>query len=176
AWQREHEALGSPFVRSGDAPHCLGLYASRKFWGFLVTMQRASIANHSAFIWSVADLLRGDYKQSEYGRVILPLTVLRRLDCVLEPVKPAMLEKYEQVKGKVDNFGPVLDRLSEIEDLWNISPFDFGKLPDDPDHTADNLRASIHGFAPGIRDTIDKFDFGAQTPRLDKANLLYPVV
>src|SRR5690606_8891423 len=130
----------------------------------------------SSFIWSVADLLRGDFKQSEYGRVILPLTVLRRLDCVLEPVKPAMLEKYEQVKGKVDNFGPVLDRLSEIEDLWNISPFDFGKLPDDPDHTADNLRASIHGFAPGIRDTIDKFDFGAQTPRLDKANLLYPVV
>lgn len=59
------------------------------------------ISNHAGFIWSVADLLRGDYKQSEYGRVILPLTVFRRLNCVLDPVEPAMLEKHEQVKGKV---------------------------------------------------------------------------
>ena len=64
---------------------------------------REQINNHAGFIWSVADLLRGDYKQSEYGRVILPLTVLRRLDCVLGPVKPRMLEMYEQVKGKVGN-------------------------------------------------------------------------
>src|SRR5690606_13905329 len=176
AWQREHEALGSPFVRSGDAPHCLGLYASRKFWGFLMTAASERINNHAGVIWSVADLLRGDYKQSEYVRGVLPLTELRRLDGVREAVKPATIEKYEQVKGKVDNFGPVLDRLSEIEDLWNISPFDFGKLLDDPDHIADNLRAYIHGFSPGIRDIIDKFDFGAQITRLDKANLLYLVV
>ena len=78
------------------------------------------INNHAGFIWSVADLLRGDYKQSEYGRVILPLTVLRRLDCVLEPVKPGMLEKYRQVKGEVQNFGPLLDQLTDIKDLWNI--------------------------------------------------------
>ncbi|MCB9389066.1 MAG: type I restriction-modification system subunit M N-terminal domain-containing protein [Acidimicrobiia bacterium] len=62
------------------------------------------MTNHAAFIWSVADLLRGDYKQSEYGRVILPFTVLRRLDCVLDPVKADMLAKYESVKGRVENF------------------------------------------------------------------------
>ncbi len=134
------------------------------------------INNHAGFIWSVADLLRGDYKQSEYGRVILPLTVLRRLDCVLDPVKPKMLQKYEEVKGKVENFGPLLDRLTNIEDLWNISPFDFPKLLDDPDHIADNLRSYIHGFSPEIRDIIDKFDLAAQITRLDKANLLYLVV
>ena len=134
------------------------------------------INNHAGFIWSVADLLRGDYKQSEYGRVILPLTVLRRLDCVLDPVKAAMLEKHEQVKGKVQNFGPLLDKLTDIRDLWNISPFDLPKLLDDPDHIADNLRAYIHGFSPEIRDIIDKFDLAAQITRLDKANLLYLVV
>jgi len=134
------------------------------------------INNHAGFIWSVADLLRGDYKQSEYGRVILPLTVLRRLDCVLDPVKPAMLEKHEQVKGKVGNFGPLLDKLTDIRDLWNISPFDLAKLLDDPDHIADNLRAYIHGFSPEIRDIIDKFDLAAQITRLDKANLLFLVV
>ena len=134
------------------------------------------INNHAGFIWSVADLLRGDYKRSEYGRVILPLTVLRRLDCVLDPVKPKMLQKYEEVKGKVENFGPLLDRFTNIEDLWNISPFDLPKLLDDPDHIADNLRSYIHGFSPEIRDIIDKFDLAAQIARLDNANLLYLVV
>ena len=108
----------------------------------------SQINNHAAFIWSVADLLRGDYKQSEYGRVILPLTVLRRLDCVLEPVKAEMLAKYEQVKGRVENFGPVLDALTDIDGLWNTSRFDLPKLLDDPDNLADNLRAYIHGFSP----------------------------
>jgi HsdM N-terminal domain len=68
----------------------------------------ATIKNHAAFIWSVADRLRGDYKQSEYGKVILPLTVLRRLDCVLEPTKVAVLDQASKLKGKVDNVGPVL--------------------------------------------------------------------
>ena len=61
------------------------------------------IKNHAAFIWSVADLLRGDYKQSEYGKVVLPLTVLRRLDCVLEPTKEKVLEKAKSLKGKIEN-------------------------------------------------------------------------
>ena len=62
-------------------------------------MSKESIKNHAAFIWSVADLLRGDYKQSEYGRVILPLVVLRRLDCVLEPTKAAVLKRKGEVEG-----------------------------------------------------------------------------
>ena len=84
--------------------------------------------NHAAFIWSVADLLRGDYKQSEYGKVILPLTVLRRLDCVLAPTKAEMLAKHAQVKDSIDNFGPILDKLTDIKGLWNTSKFDLAKL------------------------------------------------
>jgi type I restriction enzyme M protein len=68
-----------------------------------------TIRNHAAFIWSVADLLRGDYKQSEYGRVILPLVVLRRLDCVLEPTKGKVLETAARLEGKVTRVGPLLE-------------------------------------------------------------------
>ena len=135
-----------------------------------------TINNHAAFIWSVADLLRGDYKQSEYGRVILPFTVLRRLDCVLDPVKGEMLAKYESVKGRVENFGPVLDALTDIDGLWNTSRFDLPKLLNDPDNLADNLRACIHGFSPEAQEILDKFDFPTQITRLDKAQLLYLVV
>ena len=136
----------------------------------------SQITNHAAFIWSVADLLRGDYKQSEYGRVILPFTVLRRLDCVLDPVKAGMLAKYESVKGRVENFGPVLDALTDIDGLWNTSRFDLPKLLNDPDNLADNLRAYIHGFSPQAQEILDKFDFPTQISRLDKAKLLYLVV
>ena len=67
-----------------------------------------TMRNHAAFIWSVADLLRGDYKQSEYGKVVLPLTVIRRLDCVFEPTKQAVLEKHKQLAGRIENLEPVL--------------------------------------------------------------------
>ena len=70
--------------------------------------QSETIRSHAAFIWSVADLLRGDYKQSEYGKVILPLTVIRRLDCVLEPTKQAVLERHKQLAGRIENVEPVL--------------------------------------------------------------------
>ncbi len=139
-------------------------------------MAKDTINNHAAFIWSVADLLRGDYKQSEYGRVVLPFTVLRRLDCVLAPVKDDMLAVHHQVKDKLGNFGPVLDRLTEIEGLWNTSPFDFKRLLDDPNNLADNLRAYIHAYSPEAKEVLDKFDFPAQIVRLDNANLLYLVV
>lgn len=89
-----------------------------------------TIKNYAAFIWSVADLLRGDYKQSEYGKVALPLTVLRRFDCVLAPVKQEMLDAYDKLKGKVENFGPVLDQLTAVDGLWNTSKFDIPKLLD----------------------------------------------
>ncbi|CAN5529557.1 class I SAM-dependent DNA methyltransferase [soil metagenome] len=138
--------------------------------------QGASINNHAGFIWSVADLLRGDYKQSEYGKVILPFTVLRRLDCVLGPVKPAMLAEYGRVKGNLANFGPLLGRLTDITDLWNISAYSLSKLLGEPDDLAENLRDYIYGFSPEIQDVIDKFDFAAQVTRLDRANLLYLVV
>jgi type I restriction enzyme M protein len=133
------------------------------------------IKNHAAFIWSVADLLRGDYKQSEYGKVIMPLTVLRRLDCVLEPTKAKVLERHVKLKGSIDNIGPVLEAVSG-EQFYNTSPLDFRRLLDDPGQIAGNLRAYIAGFSASARDIIEKFDFDTQITKLDRANLLYLVV
>jgi type I restriction enzyme M protein len=135
-----------------------------------------TIKNHASFIWSVADLLRGDYKQSEYGKVVLPLTVLRRFDCVLAPVKQDMLDTHQRVKDRVENFAPLLDALTSVDGLWNTSKFDIPKLLDDPDHIADNLRAYIHGFSPEAQEILDRFEFASQIARLHKAGLLYLVL
>jgi len=135
-----------------------------------------AVRNHAAFIWSVADKLRGVYKQSEYGRVILPLTVLRRLDCVLEPTKAAVLERAERLKGRVDNVDPVLSDVSGHREIWNTSKLDFRRLLDDPTHAAGNLRAYIAGFSPAAREVIDAFGFDTQITRLNEANLLYLVL
>ena len=133
------------------------------------------IKNHAAFIWSVADLLRGDYKQSEYGKVILPLVVLRRLDCVLEPTKAHVLDTFGRIEGKVDNVDPILCGASG-EQFFNTSRLDLRRLLDDPSNIADNLRAYISGFSDGARDVIEKFDFDVQIAKLDRANLLYKVI
>jgi type I restriction enzyme M protein len=134
-----------------------------------------TIKNHAGFIWAVADLLRGDYKQSEYGKVILPLTVLRRLDCVLEPTKEAVLERAKKLQGRVENVEPVLCAVSG-EQFFNTSPLDFRRLLDDPGQVAGNLEAYIAGFSSSAREIIDKFDFNTQIARLDRANLLYLVI
>src|SRR6266508_4884424 len=102
----------------------------------------AAIKNHAAFIWSVADLLRGDYKQSEYGRVILPLTVIRRLDCVLEATKDKVLDVHARMSGKVDNIEPVLEKAAG-QQFYNTSKLDLTRLLDDPAHLGDGLRAYI---------------------------------
>ena len=138
-------------------------------------MTTETIKTHAAFIWSVADLLRGDYKQSEYGKVVMPLTVLRRLDCVLEPTKAKVLERHEKLKGSIDNIGPVLEAVSG-EQFYNTSPLDFRRLLDDQGQIAGNLRAYIAGFSASARDIIEKFDFDTQITKLDRANLLYLVV
>ncbi len=138
-------------------------------------MAEPVIRNHASFIWSVADKLRGVYKQSEYGRVILPLVVLRRLDCVLEPTKQAVLERADQLKGKVENVEPVLCSVSG-EQFYNTSPLDFPRLLDDPANVAGNLRSYIAGFSPAARDVIEKFGFEAQISRLAEKNLLYLVI
>jgi type I restriction enzyme M protein len=138
-------------------------------------MAEESIKNHAAFIWSVADLLRGDYKQSEYGKVILPLTVLRRLDCVLEPTKAAVLERASKLRGQVENVDPVLENVAG-EHFFNTSPLDFKRLLDDPGQIAGNMEAYIAGFSAGAREVIDKFDFHVQINRLARDNLLYLVV
>ncbi len=128
------------------------------------------------FIWSVADLLRGDYKQAEYGKVILPLTVLRRLDCVLEPTKPAVLAEVERLKGSgAGNVDPILRRAAR-QPFYNVSPLDFRGLLADPDHIARSLRLYIDAFSPGAVEVLDKYGFDAQITRLDEAELLYQVV
>lgn len=128
-----------------------------------------------AFIWSIAELLRGDYKQSEYADVILPLTVLRRLDCVLEKSKAQVLEKYERFKNKLENLTPLLTHVSGYN-FYNISPYNFSKLLADPKNLARNLIAYINGFSENMREIIDKFEFRNQIHRLEEANLLFLVL
>ncbi|CAM3155268.1 type I restriction-modification system subunit M [Cupriavidus taiwanensis] len=128
----------------------------------------------SSFIWSVADLLRGNYKQSEYGRVILPFTVLRRLDCVLAITKPAVLAEFEAKTQAGINPDPFLQRKAK-QSFYNVSPLDLVKLLGDQDHIRQNLYSYLQGFSASARDIFERFDFHMQVERLAKANLLYLV-
>jgi type I restriction enzyme M protein len=128
----------------------------------------------SSLIWSVADLLRGDFKQSEYGRVILPFTVLRRLDCVLAPTKDAALKEYADKLQAGIAFEPFVKRKTGL-DFYNVSSLDMGKLMGDQDNIRANLDSYIQGFAPDVRSIFEHFDFAATVERLHKAKLLYLV-
>ena len=128
----------------------------------------------SAFIWSVADLLRGDYKQSEYGKVILPFTILRRLDCVLAHTKSAVLAELTAKTAAKLNPDPFLIRKAG-QSFYNTSPLDLSTLLGDQDHIRENLYAYIQGFSPAARDIFERFDFHTQVERLAKAGLLYLV-
>jgi type I restriction enzyme M protein len=134
-------------------------------------------------IWKVADNLRGRYKQSEYGRVILPLPVLRRLDCVLEPTKAKVLAKLDKLPPKVDD--AMRDRLlcqaaGPGMQFYNTSKFTFTSLlkgETTSTGVADNLRSYINGFPASVRDVfVEKFEFDKHIDRLGKANLLYAVL
>ena len=136
--------------------------------------QSSGKQNLSAFIWSVADLLRGDYKQSDYGKVILPFTVLRRLDCVLEPTKAAVLEEKALREGQGLDPEPFLLRKAG-HNFCSTSALDMKRLMGDGDNIAENLRSYIQAFTPAVREIFDSFEFQLQLERLDKANLLYLV-
>jgi type I restriction enzyme M protein len=136
-----------------------------------VTDGQAAVRNHAAFIWSVADLLRGDYRRSEYGRVILPLTVIRRLDCVLEPTKSDVLAVRDQYGDR----DALLRGVAKV-DFYNTSKLTLPRILEDPATIADQLRAYLAAFAPNARDVIEKFDFTAHITRLDQSNLLYLVL
>ena len=128
----------------------------------------------SAFIWSVADLLRGDFKQSEYGKVILPFTVLRRLDCVLAPTKAAVLAELEDKQKLGLNPEPFLLRKAG-QSFYNTSPIDLGRLMGDQDNIRANLFAYVAAFSADVRDIFERFEFHAQIERLAKSGLLYLV-
>ena len=128
----------------------------------------------SSFIWSVADLLRGDYRPHEYGRVILPFTVLRRLDCVLAPTRAAVLkEKAAREKAGVDPHQFLLRKAGQS--FYNTCDMDLRALLGDQDHIRQNLYAYLQGFSPAARDIFERYDFHAQIERLAKSNLLYLV-
>jgi type I restriction enzyme M protein len=128
----------------------------------------------SSFIWSIAELLRGDFKQSEYGKVILPFTVLRRLDCVLAKTKEAVLEEFKAMKIAKMNPEPFLLRKAG-QSFYNTSKLDLVKLLGDPDHINQNLAKYIQSFSDSARDIFEHFEFQTQIDRLDKAGLLFQV-
>ncbi|CAA0260888.1 type I restriction-modification system subunit M [Tenacibaculum maritimum] len=135
-----------------------------------------NVKESANFIWSIADLLRGDYKQSDYGKVILPLTVLRRLDCVLNATKADVLKKHEQVKTmNIQNLDPILNKVAGYN-FHNSSLFDFDKLIADPNNIASNLRNYINGFSEEAREIIEQFEFDNQITKLDESNLLFMIL
>lgn len=130
--------------------------------------------NLSSFIWSVADLLRGDYKRSDFGKVILPFTVLRRLDCVLEATKAEVLAEKKLREDAGLNPEPFLLKKAGLL-FYNTSPLDMKRLMGDQDHIGENLRAYMQAFSPAVRDIFESFEFHTQIDKLAKAGLLYLV-
>lgn len=134
--------------------------------------------NHSqivSFIWGVADLIRDTFKRGKYQDVILPFTVLRRLDCVLAPKKTKVLEVQAKYKGKIENLDPQLRRASGFA-FYNTSRYNFEKLLADAPQIAQNLRNYIAGFSPNMREVLEKFDFDNTISKLDEAGLLFQVM
>ena len=134
--------------------------------------------NHNeavSFIWSVADLLRDSFKRGKYQDVILPLTVLRRIDSVLAPTKESVLETNAKYGGKLDNLDPLLRKASGYA-FYNTSRYDFDRLVADPPNLAANLRNYLAGFSPNMREVIERFDFDNTINKLVEAGLLYLVM
>ena len=129
-----------------------------------------------SFIWSVADLLRGPYKPHQYGRVILPLTVLRRLDCVLEPTKAKVLEKHAALKdSKIKDPEPILNKVAGHA-FHNTSKLNFQKLKGEPDKAAQNLSHYIKSFSSRARQIFEYFEFEKEIAKLDESDRLYLVI
>ncbi len=131
--------------------------------------------NHSdivTFLWSVADLIRDKFKRGKYQDVILPLTVLRRLDCVLAPTKKKVLEANQKYGKKLDNPDKILRKAAGFA-FYNTSRYGFETLLADSTHLAANLKNYIAGFSSNMREVIDKFGFDATIVRLEEHGLLY---
>ncbi|MEY4731980.1 MAG: hypothetical protein RLZZ464_46 [Pseudomonadota bacterium] len=131
----------------------------------------------SNFIWSIADLLRGPYRPPQYERVMLPLVVLRRFDCVLQPTKQAVLDKFAKLGGK--HHGEALDGvLNQVsgQRFHNHSPLTFERLLGDPDHVHLHLQSYINGFSENVQRIFDYFSFSDEIKRLHEHNILFLVV
>ncbi len=132
-----------------------------------------NINEKANLIWAIADKLTGPYKPHEYGEVILPLTVIRRFDCILEKTKEAVVQKNKELNIAVKD--PLLRKVSGYS-FYNISPFTFGKLLDDPDNIEANFRSYLNGFSENVRNIIERFKFDGQISYLSEKNLLYIVL
>ena len=129
-----------------------------------------------SFIWGVADLIRDTFRRGKYQDIILPLTVLRRLDCVLAPTKDRVLKRQAELRGKgLQDLDAQLRRASGFA-FYNTSRYDFDKLLADAPHLAANLRNYIAGFSPNMREVLEKFDFDNTISKLDEAGLLFKVL
>jgi type I restriction enzyme M protein len=131
--------------------------------------------SNSALIWATADLLRGDYKQSDYGKIILPFTLLRRLECVLEPTRDAVLAEHEARKSLGIPMEQFLTRKSG-HNFYNTSRYTLTKLMSDPNNIRENLESYINEFSPNAREIFEKYEFATQIEKLNEANLLYLIV
>jgi type I restriction enzyme M protein len=134
--------------------------------------------NHSeivSFLWGVADLIRDKFKRGQYQNVILPLTVLRRIDCVLAPTKQKVLATRAKLRGKLENLDPQLRRAAGYA-FYNTSRYDFETLLGDPPNLAANLRNYITGFSPNMHEVVEKFHFDSTISQLDEHGLLFKVV
>ena len=134
----------------------------------------ASFSQTAAFIWSVADLLRGDFKQSQYGRVILPFTLLRRLECVLEPTKPQVLSAAKENQDKPDAAREQILLRAAKQQFFNASPLTLATLSDT--QTAEDLMSYVQSFSKDAREIFEHFHFEDFVQQLSANNLLYQVV
>ena len=139
-------------------------------------LHRTDLRNHATLIWGIAELLRGDYKQSQYGDVVLPLIVMRRLDQVLEPTRDLVIAKGRELEASgVENVELALRRVAK-QQFFNRHRLRFHQLLDDPGNIADLLGSYIDGYSSLAHQVIEKFDFEKQIDRLKDANLLYKVI
>jgi len=132
------------------------------------------LTNHVSLIWNIAEILRGDYKEHEYGDVILPFTVLTRLHSVLVDTKQAVLDiKVTSVPEQVKEL-----QYAKVTGypFWNTSKFTLKTLLNDADNLEQNLSRYVQKFAPAAREVIEAYDFYNVIERLDKADLLYHVL
>ena len=130
--------------------------------------------SNSALIWSTADLLRGNYKQSDYGKIILPFTLLRRLECVLEPTRDDVLAENEARKNLGIPMEQFLTRKSK-HSFYNTSKYTLTKLMSDPNNIRENLESYINDFSVNAREIFEKYEFSSQIDKLNEADLLYMI-
>jgi type I restriction enzyme M protein len=128
-----------------------------------------------SLIWSIADILRGDFKPHEYGSIIMPFVVLRRLECALDATKDAVIKEAAKLEGKIDNVEPVLKKVAK-NTFYNTSPLDLGKLLNDPTKVAANLNTYIGAFSPSAAEVLEKYGFVEKVKKLEDQGLLYQIV